>query len=157
MNTSLVGTATPGLIITAAIFGIFSGADNASPMPRMRLGLGSTQTGTSAPIEGATLMSFGLLRASRLARARSRSAAAASEEPPPSPAATGRCFSRVKRPSFSPGVSAASARTALSTRLSSSGPACSAVAPPTLSDSAGPGASVRRSAMPANTTRLSSR
>ena len=139
-NTSLVGTATPGLTSTAASFGIASGADSTSPMPRIRRGRGSTQTGTSAPIRRATLCSRGSSSASRLARASRRSAAPASDEPPPSPAATGRRLSSVKRPSFRSGISAASARAALSTRLSSSGPACSAVAPRTLSDSGLPGA-----------------
>ena len=93
-------------------------------MPRIRRGRGSRQTGTSAPTPRAALSKRGSSSGRRLARASSRSAAAASDEPPPRPAATGRRLSSVKRPSLRSGICAASARAALSTRLSSSAPAC---------------------------------
>ena len=68
-------------------------------------------------------------RADRRARGRwrvasSRNAAAASAEPPPRPAATGSALSRRNAPSARPATRAASARAALSTRLSSGSPAC---------------------------------
>ena len=99
----LVGTATPGLTSTPASSGIASGAESNSPMPRIRRARGSTQTGTSAPIRRAAIcrrLSPGLIR---LARASRRSAAPASDDPPPNPAATGRRFSSIKRPSFKSG------------------------------------------------------
>ena len=88
-KASLVETSTPGLTSTAASFGIASGADRISPMPRIRRERGSTQTGTSAPIRRATLNRRGSSSGMRLARASRRNAAAASDDPPPSPAATG--------------------------------------------------------------------
>jgi len=61
---------------------------------RIKRGLGSRQTDTSAPVARAAACRCGLSSASLLACAIRRSAAAASDEPPPSPAATGKFFSR---------------------------------------------------------------
>ena len=118
-NTCLVGTATPGLTSTAgkrrraqAARKAFhrcrasaAGADRGRPARRRR---------SRAPHRAAR----GSSRDSPLARAIRRSAAAASDEPPPRPAATGSLLSRRKVPMTRPGRAAASARAALSTRLS---------------------------------------
>ena len=69
-------------------------------MPRITRGRGSRHTGTSAPAARAASISRGSSPPMRFARASRRNAAAASAEPPPSPAATGRRFDSVKRPSF---------------------------------------------------------
>ena len=49
-NTSLVATATPGLTSTAGNRGRSSGSESISPIPRMKRGRTSRQTGTSAPV-----------------------------------------------------------------------------------------------------------
>ena len=49
-NTSLVGTATPGLTSTAGNSGSVIGSERISPMPRIMRARGSRQTGTSAPV-----------------------------------------------------------------------------------------------------------
>ncbi len=95
----------------------------------MRRARGSRQTETSAPVARAASASRGSSAARLLACASARSAAAASDEPPPRPAATGRCLISVNRPNRKPGTRSPSARAARCTRLSSFGPAASAVGP----------------------------
>ena len=155
-NTSLVETATPGLTSTANSRGRSSGADRTSPMPRIRRGFGSRHTGTSAPVACAACIRRGSSSATPLARARRRKAAAASAEPPPNPAATGKRFESAKPPRVRPAIRPASARAALSTRLSALSPAACAVGPLTASVKAPPGAKVKASPTPAKATRLSS-
>ena len=154
-NTALVGTATPGLTSTAGSRGSSSGSERISPIPRIRRGRGSRHTGTSAPVARAARMRRGSSSAMRFARASSRNAAAASAEPPPSPAATGKRFDRTKRPSLSPSTCWASARAALSTRLSAMSPAACAVGPRTVSVRSRPGVNINASPRRAKTTRLS--
>ena len=127
-----------------------------SPMPRIMRAFSSRHTGTSAPVTRAASRTRASSRERSFSRASSRNAAAASDEPPPRPAATGNSFSRLKRPSRNSSTRSASARAALSTRLSPPAPAASAVGPLTSSASVPPGASVRRSPTSANATRLSS-
>src|SRR5262245_41158604 len=154
-NTSLVATAMPGLTSTANSRGNSSGSERISPVPRMNRGRGSRHTGTSAPVARAACARRASSGARRFARASSRKAAAASAEPPPSPAATGKRFESAKRPSLRASTRSASARAALSTRLSATSPAAAAVGPATLSAKASPGVKVKASPTPAKATRLS--
>ncbi len=154
-KTSFVATATPGLTRIAGSRGRSSGAERISPMPRIRRGRGSRQTGTSAPVAHAACMRRGSSLAIPFARAMSRSAAAASLDPPPKPAATGRRFERAKRPSLRPSICAARACAALSTRLSRTPPDAGPVGPLTLNERAGPGVRRKTSATAAKATRLS--
>ncbi len=155
LNTSLVGTATPGWTMTIPSFGSTTGADRISPIPLIRRGRGSTQTGTSAPVARAASPMRGSPGGSPFALARSRNAAAASADPPPSPAPAGSRLVNAKRPSRTPSMRSASARAARTTRLSSTAPACPAVGPATASSSSVPGRNVRRSPNGANATKLS--
>ena len=96
-NTSCVGSATPGLTSTAGKRRQMRAArDSISPMPRMRRGRGSRQTGTSAPVAGAACEQARIVERKAVGRASSRKAAAASAEPPPSPAATGKRFDQAE-------------------------------------------------------------
>src|SRR5262245_5625015 len=154
-NTSVVATAMPRLTSTANSRGNSSGLERISPVPRMTRGRGSRHTGTSAPVARAACARRASSGARRFARASSRKAAAASAEPPPSPAATGKRFESAKRPSLRASTRSASARAALSTRLSATSPAAAAVGPATLSAKASPGVKVKASATSAKATRLS--
>ena len=154
-KTSFVATATPGLTRIAGSRGRSRGAERISPMPRIRRGRGSRQTGTSAPVARAACVRRGSSPAILLARAMSRSAAAASLDPPPKPAATGRRFERAKRPSLRPSICAARACAALSTRLSRTPPDAGPVGPLTLNERVGPGVRLKTSATAAKATRLS--
>ena len=151
-----VGTATRGLTSTAGNCGRASGLESNSPMPRMMRGRGSRQTGTSAPVFCAALITRASPGARSLARARQRNAAAASDDPPPIPAATGNVFHKSKCPAARSGTSACSALAARRTRLSASSPASVAVGPDIEIERSSPGVKRSRSRGRANTTRLSS-
>ena len=155
-NTGAVATAMPGCTISRPSRGRSSGDDKMSPMPRMMRGRGSRQTGMSAPVTRAASRSRGSSSERPLAAAMNRSAAAASADPPPSPAPAGSCLSSAKRPSLSPSIRSAAARTARNTRLSASGPESDAVGPVTVRPSGAPGQNVSSSPNGAKATRLSS-
>ncbi len=140
-NTALVASATPGLTSTRLERRQLE-ADR-TELRRCRASAACADRDKPAHRRrwrGPPRRAAGRRRARPFARANSRSAAAASAEPPPRPAATGSLLSRSKVPSADGRQCAtASARAALSTRLSAVAPACAALGPRTSSASSPPG------------------